>query len=295
MPPPTSHTSSSTLPSSAGTARPRLRLCEELVTSAARHLTERDRYICSLLAEHRVLTTDQITAVAFDSPVTARHRLSTLYRLRFLDRFRPFRRVGTAPNHWVLDAIGAAVVAAERGVEVEDLRWRRDRSLGLQSSSQLAHRVGTNGFFCSLLGASRHAAEAELRVWWPERRCLSTWGEVVRPDGYGVWAEASTEVAFFLEYDRGTETLDRLAAKLDGYATLAAAAKDPFWVLFWFPSARREAGARKVLAGSSVPVATGCHSDAPTGAVWLATNGGDGGRRRLSELPAVAASRRVAR
>lgn len=60
-----------------------------------------------------------------------------------------------------------------------------------------AHRVG----------AARRSTQTELRVWWPERRCRATWGEVVRPDGYGVWAEDGAEVAFFLEYDRGFEAI----------------------------------------------------------------------------------------
>ena len=295
MPPPTSLTSSSELTSSSGTARPRLRLSDELVTSAARHLTDRDRHICSMLAEHRVLTTDQIATVFFDSPVTARHRLSALYRLRILDRFRPFRHSGTAPNHWVLDAVGAMVVAAERGVEIEELHWRRDRALGLQNSTQLAHRVGVNGFFCALIGTARHAPGADLRVWWPERRCISTWGEVVRPDGYGVWADNDAEVPFFLEYDRGTETNDRLGAKLDGYSTLASATKDRFWVLFWLPGPKREAAARKALSGSTVPVATACHTHHPGDAVWLPLSSQDPRRHRLGHLSEPVGARRAAR
>lgn len=294
MPPPTSHTSSQFLPSSSGGSRPRLRLSDELVTAAARHLTDRDRHICSLLTEHRVLTTNQIATVAFDSPISARHRLAALYRLRVLDRFRPFRRVGTAPNHWVLDAVGAMAVAAARGVEVEELHWRRDRALGLAGSTQLAHRVGVNGFFCSLLGAARTEPRAELRVWWPERRCRATWGEVVRPDGYGVWTDGGTEVAFFLEYDRGTETHDRLVAKLDGYATMASASKDRFWVLFWFPGPKREAAVRKALAGTPVPVATGYQDEPPTGSVWLPVGTGQS-RRRLVELPDTAPAQSAAR
>lgn len=285
MAPPTSHTSAQFLPSSSGGSWPRLRLSDELVTAAARHLTDRDRYICSRLSEHRVMTTEQIATVAFDSPISCRHRLAALYRLRVLDRFRPFRRVGTAPNHWVLDAVGAMVIAAERGVEVEELHWRRDRALGLASSTQLAHRVGVNGFFCSLLGSARRNEQTELRLWWAERRCRATWGEVVRPDSYGVWAEAGSEVAFFLEYDRGTETHERLAAKLDGYATLASAAQDRFWVLFWFPGPKREAAARKALASAPVPVATGLHGETPAGAVWLPVGPTERGRRRLADLP----------
>ena len=76
---------------------------------------------------------------------------------------------------------------------------------------------------------------------------------------------------FLVEYDNGTERLDRLAAKLDGYARLAAAAGHPNWVLFTFPGPRREAEARRVLAHPDVPVATAARTPgaAPDGAVWL--------------------------
>jgi len=105
----------------------------------------------------------------------------------------------------------------------------------------------------------------------------------VRPDGYGVWQDAGAEVAFFLEYDRGTETHARLVAKLEGYATLAEAAREPFWVLFWFTAPKREAAARKALAGAPVPVATACEGASPSDAVWLPA-GRSGDRRHLAEL-----------
>ena len=49
---------------------------------------------------------------------------------------------------------------------------------------------------------------------------------------------------WFFELDFGTEPLARLAAKLDGYAQLAAATH-PTPVLIWLPSPRREAHARE--------------------------------------------------
>jgi len=69
----------------------------------------------------------------------------------------------------------------------------------------------------------------------------------VRPDGYGRWRERGTEVDFFLEYDRGTEPLDRLAAKLAGYQKLAAVTQVPTPVLFWLPSSGREGSVRQAL------------------------------------------------
>lgn len=46
---------------------------------AGRHLTDRDRRVLALLAAHRVLTTEQITRVAFTSQITAQHRLAPCF------------------------------------------------------------------------------------------------------------------------------------------------------------------------------------------------------------------------
>src|SRR5580693_1434236 len=42
-------------------------------------ITERDRYLCRLLDEHRVLTTSQVADVAFTGERRARMRLAELY------------------------------------------------------------------------------------------------------------------------------------------------------------------------------------------------------------------------
>src|SRR6266508_2553671 len=82
---------------------------------------------------------------------------------------------------------------------------------------------------------------AWLALWLSERACAHCWGQVVRPDGYGRWRQGDREVDFFLEYDRGTEPLDRLAAKLHAYSELADATNIPTPVLFWLPTSGREA------------------------------------------------------
>jgi hypothetical protein len=69
---------------------------------AAGRLTDRDRYLVRVVAEHRVLTTDQLAALAFDNIITARHRLDALTRLGALRRFRPHRATGSAPWHYLL-------------------------------------------------------------------------------------------------------------------------------------------------------------------------------------------------
>jgi hypothetical protein len=63
-------------------------------------------------------------------------------------------------------------------------------------------------------------------------------------------------VDFFLEYDRGSEPVGRLAGKLAGYLELAHASGIATPLLLWLPGSAREAAARRALAGSSLPVAT---------------------------------------
>ncbi len=137
----------------------------------------------------------------------------------------------------------------------------------------------------ALLRSARTRSNCQLEQWWSERRCGREWGEVVRPDGYGVWCEDGASMPFLLEHDNGTERLARLANKLEGYAKLAAAAGHPNWVLFTFPTPRRELEARRVLAHEDVPVATTARTPgfAPDEALWLPI-GDPGPRRSLVQL-----------
>lgn len=249
-------------------------------------LTERDRRLCRLLDDHRVLTSSQVADICFSGERRARMRLGELYALDVLDRFRPRHGGSPVPFHWVLGPLGAALIAAEHGVEVADVAWRRRLAGELAASQRLAHLVGTNGFFCALCRAARTRTGCRLEEWWSERRCAAEWGEVVRPDGYGVWTELGTSLPFLVEYDNGTERLERLARKLDGYARLAAAAGHPNWVLFSFGSPRREAEARRVLRHPVVPVATTARVDrgAPDGPVWLPAGSTGTARVRLAGL-----------
>jgi len=252
-------------------------------------LTDRDRALCRLLAEHRVLTTGQITELTFTSPTTAQHRLVVLHRLGVLARFRRYRPAGSEPWHYLLDVVGARLVAAEAGVDPPSPAVLRARTLALAASSHLDHRVGVNGFFTSLAGyARRSGGTAALEAWWSERRTVGEYGDFVRPDGYGVWREDGRRVAFFLEHDTGTETLTRVVAKLAGYTDLADTDTDvgghPTVLLFWLPGPRREAALRRALGVPTIPIATASPTlGGPAGPVWLPL-GSDGPRQPLAAL-----------
>ena len=250
-------------------------------------LTERDRTVCHLLWEHRIMTTTQLSEVAFDGRLDrAKHRLVTLLRLDLLRGFRPLVDLGgdSSPYHYVLGEMGIEVVAAARGIPPRQLAYRVEDGLQLAHSQRLQHIVGINDVYADLVaGARRQPAGAALTKWWSEWRCAEHWGAVVGPDAYGRWREAGIEGDFFLEYDRGTEATGQLARKVADYATLAEGTELITPVLVWLPSTRREAEVRRALDAArsrDVPILTGhgAGDQGPVGAVWLPL----GGERRMT-------------
>ncbi|MEB8338024.1 replication-relaxation family protein [Streptomyces endophyticus] len=247
---------------------PRAATNAEYIARLAGRLTERDQWLARMLYEHKVLTTGQITQLAWPSTRSANLRLLRLYQWRVVDRFQPFATYGSAPMHYVLDIAGAAVLARQDGLEQDEFGYRHDRALGLAHSLRLAHTVATNTFFTTLVDRSRHSGNGgRLTAWWSEARCRGFFGDIVRPDAYGRWRERGAEFEWFLEYDWGTERpADLVGEKLPGYAHLAATSGITTPILFWTPTARREERVRRALdiaaalleEPSLVPAATTC-------------------------------------
>lgn len=260
---------------------------DQRLLELAGRITDRDRYLCRILAKHRVLTTGQITDIGFTGARRTRKRLAELHQIQLLDRFRPRVWAGSAPHHWVLGRAGADLIAVEDGLEPGRTGWRLDTAAALAGSQRLGHLVGTNGTFTSLIATARRTPGADLLEWWSEAQCAAEWGAVVRPDGYGVWAQDGGVLPFLLEYDTGSERIVRLTDKLTGYADLAREAGHPTWVCFRFPTPGREAEARPALAHRTVPVATAVlpAGDDPAAAKWLPVGRTDG-RLRLVDLRA---------
>ncbi len=278
---------------------------DDLLRTAISRLTERDRYVLRLLDDHRVLTTAQVRDLGFASIRRAQDRLDQLHAMRLVDRFRPLRATGSAPYHWVLDWPGAAVVFAERepDAELSAMTWRKPRALAIARSQHLEHHVGANGFFTALIRTTCEWRAARpkdgLLWWWSARRCdrefATDWkGAPAHPDGACLWREGGESVVALVEWDCGTETLSRLADKLPGYGKLLAAedvpGAAPLWVLFRFPSPRREAEARRALEkparqhGVRVATAVLAPGESPAEAIWLPVVEASRRRLRLAEL-----------
>ncbi|GGJ88214.1 hypothetical protein GCM10010123_17290 [Pilimelia anulata] len=268
-------------------------------------LTGRDLQLLEWLADHGVLTSDQIARGLFPSLDAAQRRLQTLHHARVLGRFRPQRwEGGSYPYHYVLDQLGVDVVAAQRGDPVPRRTAARQRRWHLTQRANLDHKLGVNGFFADLAGYARTRPGAALLQW---RHAGFFQGEgafrepgdspfksllraKVRPDAAGVFAEDGRRVRFWFEYDTGSESLTVLVDKMHLYSDMANDFERVRPVLFSLGTSAREGNLHQRLreAGITHPAATLARDSLPAGlcaadAVWWATQG-DPARRRLIDL-----------
>jgi hypothetical protein len=261
------------------------------LASISPRLEPRDYVLAHLLHQHRTLTTDQVTAMLFTSPRTCRNRLNVLRRLGWIDWFQPIRPGARLPVHWIAGPLSARYVALATGGRpptAKALRETQDRIVA--ATSHLAHTVGTNQFFVDLIAASRTGG-GRLTRWWAGPAIAGATGRRVHPDGHGVWQEPDATVAWFLEFDTGTESLPVVAAKLPPYRRLREAGGPDWPVLILLPSPNRETHLHQHLSRPGrigVTVATATHTSAhrdPAGPIWRLV--GNGRRRhRLTDLPA---------
>ena len=251
-------------------------------------ITERDQLICLDLHEHRVLTTEQLYELHFPSVQRARARLTQLYELGVIWRTRPHTRFGSLPWHYVLDEMGALIVAEYLGIDQRELGYRADQRRGFIDNQRLRHTKAANGFFTRMIFATRSSKNLlQVAEWRGEAWCARRWQMLIRPDGYARLERVAGSLELLLELDLGTENLGRLEDKMERYRVLSRAITAPDVVLFCFPSAAREASARRVLGGTPMPVATATfdrHLGEPLGPNWLLIEGDR--RFRLAELPA---------
>ncbi|WP_409461725.1 replication-relaxation family protein [Amycolatopsis sp. GA6-003] len=261
----------------------------------ASRLTERDRDLLQLLAEHRVLTSDQVAALLpYPSLNRAQRRLLSLWRWHVLDRFRHPRGDGALTGwRYTLGVAGHGVLAAMRGQTPPRPSTVREQVLRLATDPRLAHLLGINDVLAALTAHARRSDDAEVRLWHGERTAAADCGGLARPDALIVYREHGAQIVACYEHDTGTESLTRVIQKLDGYAELARAGgplparktqqRHGFWVLFGLPSLSREANLRDRLSAAD-PTGPGIaagdvgwhiattHADAlrdPAGPVWL--------------------------
>ncbi len=260
-----------------------------------RRLTSRDELLLSWLAEHYLLSSDQITHALFTNPRTARQRLTILTRLGFLTAI-PRGRDDGAPQPWLytLGPLGLGLhpraYSDPDNLGLKPPRSSVERARRILASPQAEHFLGVNQFFVDLHAHHRSHPHASLLRWWSERHATDTYSRAdIHPDGHGIWQvhgrDSTRTVGFFLELDRSTENLARVIGKLKGYETLARFGPR-YPVLLWVPDTRRETSLLRALDGvhTAMPVATAVQQTNPAGPIWALTTD-PYQRRPLHQLP----------
>jgi hypothetical protein len=238
-------------------------------------ITARDARMLRLIAEHRVLTSRQITTALFTDPSAARHRIRILRGAGLIETFRPpvtrhppLYCVATAKAVKLLGYGGDAAYTPPAGAH--------QAAAAAALRPDLEHLRGVNDFFCRLIAHARSHPDAALEEWRSEWATARLFPARVRPDGFGRWRDGEAWCEFLLEYDTGTEPLARLAAKIPGYADLMHTADTCSPVLFWLRTPGREQHLHALLADTDVdvPIATAT-GDPETGdiagTVWKLT------------------------
>ena len=275
--------------SSSASSSPARALSRRARLDRLRRLTARDHHLLRWLAEHYVLSTDQIAAALFPSRRSARLRLARLHQMEAVSRFVDVT-TGSGQYLYTLGPLGVVVYpSAFNDPNRADVRAPRssvERTERIIGSRKLRHLLGTNQLFIDLAAYSRGDDNATLARWWSEQHATAVFARSgIQPDGHGVWAAGGREVGFFLEHDNGTEPLGTVLRKLRGYEQLAVYGPR-YPVLLRVPGRRREQHLLDALAGvaTAMPVATGIHSEHPAGPAWTVTTD-PGLRRWLHELP----------
>ncbi|OKI45739.1 hypothetical protein A6A27_37855 [Micromonospora sp. CB01531] len=254
-----------------------------------RRLTLRDRTLLGWLAEHYLLSTDQIAKALFPSRRAALVRLATLRSIEAVTRFVDIT-TGTGQYLYALGPLGAVLhPTAYTDPDRPTARPSRssiERTERIVGSHKLRHLLGVNQLFVDLHAYTRTDPNAHLLRWWSEQHATAAYAAAdIRPDAHGVWSVGDRTVGFFLEHDNNTENLGRVLRKLRAYERLAEFGPR-YPVLLRVRSRRREGNLLRALAGvpTAMPVATGVHDEHPAGPAWTLTTD-PGLRRWLHELP----------
>lgn len=190
-----------------------------------RSLTQRDLVILQFLHDYRYLNTLQLKELFFPSLRSSQIRLQHLKHLGLVYVWKVIETPGVRRRHsmCLISARGARVLADWHG---EDQRAYVERSHDARDHCWHAvHDLEANQFCVSLVSRSRQLPGEGLLLWHGEEAIRAERRELARerkwptptPDGCGVYLADGGRILFDLEWDRATESMDRLRQKIASY------------------------------------------------------------------------------
>lgn len=164
-------------------------------------LTKRDHRLLAKCAASQWLTTAQVQR-AFDFPTlnATQKRLRKLSRARYLRSYQPYRMAAA------LHTVGSK---GRRLLDARGITFDLRRKL----PSYLDHLIGTNDI--RIFFEQSGAPIISFFAFWELPKF--NWNYPVIPDGLCTIG-AGTQLTLAVEYDRGTERLEKIAKKLTAYA-----------------------------------------------------------------------------
>jgi protein involved in plasmid replication-relaxation len=190
-----------------------------------RSLTQRDLVILQFLFDYRYLNTLQVKELFFPSLRSCQMRLHHLKNLGLIYVWKVIETPGVRRRHslCLISARGARVLADWHG---DDPRVYVERSHDARDHCWHAlHDLEANQFFVALIMRSRPLPGEGLLLWHGEEQVRAERRQTARqykwpvptPDGCGVYLANGGRILFDLEWDRATESMDRIRQKIASY------------------------------------------------------------------------------
>lgn len=237
------------------------------------HLTPRDEQLLTWLAEHYVLTADQITTALFPSPDSARRRLLALSKIDAVDRIWSTQPTGHLTMYCTLGTLGMRLHPSAYNRR-DDLRIRPPREIDerpywVTTSPRMTRLHAVNTFFTDLAGHARHNPGTRLNNWWPSHKIADITRIHSYADGHATWTVGDTTTRFFFHHVRGNEPVLHTVAKIQDYRQITRTGRHDI-VLVHLPTRKREAIIQEFLdfLRLDILIATTTHDQPPTEPVW---------------------------
>jgi hypothetical protein len=222
-----------------------------------------------LVAEHEVMSTEQLAALCFPNPARIADASAPLDYLATRAMLVKFPHPGTHPAGQPADHLNkrapAGLPSPALGRWGEGQRWawslgqggaywagverilNRDRWMDAWSRSfvplerpHLRRRLALGDFFAALHHSADGRAYAGLDQWWGPARCADTSGGKTRPDAHGRWRYGTVTVPFWVYSDSVRQPTRAMMATVERHLSTHPASAERDVILLVMVNDNRE-------------------------------------------------------